>query len=325
MSRRVQPQQPVHQGRAEASEADYGWVRAVAGRLRQADLAYPADQRQSRAARSTQPGACGGEPDPFTAAALIERKPASWRHPASGRNSFALRSALSLPSSSAAKAVLLTLAVLLAAAPRLTARPAVIDLAGVQPTDVAISEVFYGSQVGDWVELVNTGPSPIDVASWWFCSRLLYTQIGLQTILAGDDYVLQPGERLVLEAGIDLDDVAADLAIYTAFDFENPKAMVDFLQWGTALNVGRADVAADKGVWTEFPGPPPTYDFIATAGAGESTAWCGGNGGGGLLTLSSDFASGPPSLGGPNDAVCALIFADGFESGDLAAWDGAVP
>ena len=171
---------------------------------------------------------------------------------------------------------------------------------GGTSTDVAINEVYYKGGIGqDWVEIVNTGSDIIDISDWWLCARFQYGQISTLTLLAGSDYILSPGEKLVVQAHADLDDNASDLGLYTTNDFANPDAMVDFVQWGTDQDVGRSDVAVAKGVWREL--APGQYDFVPTAGSGQSAAWQGTNSGGGLLTFSNDWENGIPTQGGPND------------------------
>ncbi len=166
-------------------------------------------------------------------------------------------------------------------------------------TDVAINEVYYkGDANGDWVEIINTGTSIVDISNWWLCARFQYGQINTLTLLSGNDYTLGPGERLVVRAHADLDDSASDLGLYTAADFANPDAMVDFVQWGADQDVGRSDVAAAKGVWREL--APGQYDFVPTASSGQSAAWKGTNSGGGLLTHSQDWGNGTPTQGGSN-------------------------
>jgi uncharacterized repeat protein (TIGR01451 family) len=80
--------------------------------------------------------------------------------------------------------------------------------------------------------------------------------------------------------------------------------MVDYVQWGTPINTGRANVAAAKGIWQET--SPGQYDFAPTAGPGESLAFGGTNSGPGLLTLSTDLANGAPTQGQENMLVADL-------------------
>jgi hypothetical protein len=164
-------------------------------------------------------------------------------------------------------------------------------------TDIVINEVFYvGAAAADWVELKNTGTDTIAVGGWYFCAQFSYAQLASLPLLDGVDFVLAPGE--ILTVGFGLDDAASDLGLYDSFDFTNPAAMVDFLQWGTAGDPGRSDVAFLKGIWTQT--APGVYDFVPAAAAGQSAAWDGSNGGGGLVTLSADFVNGPPTRGQNN-------------------------
>ncbi len=192
---------------------------------------------------------------------------------------------------------------------------------GPAPREVVLHEVFYSvAPGGDWVEIKNTGRETLDLASWWLCSQLLYEQLQNLRLLAGADYVLAPGELLAVEVGgaiPALDDTAADLGLYTIGVFDDPNSMVDFLQWGTAGNRGRSDVAVAAGLWREL--APGVYDFVETAAAGESAAYCGANGGGGFLTYSTDYTNGDPTLGIDQEVACR-IFEDGFEGGDTQEW-----
>ena len=198
------------------------------------------------------------------------------------------------------------------------------DLEGVgAPQDVVISEVFYlGDATQDWVEIQNIGTGTVDVSSWWICSRFIYRQLSALSILAGTDLNLGPGEIVVLATSIDLDNGAADLGLYTVNTFASSTAMVDFVQWGTDTDIGRSDVAADKGIWTED--PINVFDFVPVATGGDSVSYCGANSGGGFLTLSIDFQNQAPTQGAVNGVLCPLLFSDGFESGGTGGWDSSV-
>jgi len=191
------------------------------------------------------------------------------------------------------------------------------------PQDVVISEVSYlGDSTQDWVELQNTGTDFIDVTDWWICSRFTYRQLSTLPLLVGADLGLDPGEIVGVATGIDRDNGAADVGLFTINDFPSTMAMVDFVQWGTETDIGRSDVAADKEIWIEE--PMDVFDFVPTAATGEAVAYCGADSGGGFLTLSGDFANQAPTQGTVNSVLCALIFSDGFESGDFGGWDGNV-
>ena len=185
--------------------------------------------------------------------------------------------------------------------------------------DIVINEVFYkGSVLTDWVELKNVGSLTINVSSWILCARFSYNfaGIGALPLLDGNDFILEPGEIIRVQAPFDLNNTSSDLGIYTAATFASTTAMVDFVQWGTSVDVGRSDVAFAKGIWDQ-PGLN-VYDFVATAGAGESVAYSGANSGGGLLTLSSDFTNGPPTPGAENNPPTGIGDTPTLASFDLA-------
>lgn len=169
-------------------------------------------------------------------------------------------------------------------------------------TDIVINEVYYlgNSASNDWIEIKNTGSSTIDVGDWWLCARFSYGRLSSMTVLSGD-LNLGPGEIAVVQSWTNLDNTASDLGLYTTSSFASPSAMIDFVQWGTSADVGRPDVAGAKGVWSET--SPGVYDFVATASAELAAAYDGENSGGGLLTLSADFANVAPTQGGENTTV----------------------
>ncbi len=175
----------------------------------------------------------------------------------------------------------------------------------VTVTDIVISEVFYhGGATGqagaseDWFELQNLGGSTIDITNWWVCIRRSYETFANLTILSGD-LMLSPGEIVVVQSPIDLL-TESDFSIYVGEngarpDFGNPDHMVDFLQWGSPINQGRADVAVQKGIWTET--AMDTYSFVPAAEVGESIALVGGAG-----DSAGNYANGSPSQGNSNPA-----------------------
>ena len=178
--------------------------------------------------------------------------------------------------------LLLTLLVLVQAMP--VAGRAAVPLADDTPqasTDIAITEVFYKGGTGeDWVEITNLGSDTIDIAAWWFCSKFSYGQLSTMSLLNGDDFVMLPGEVIVVQAWRDLHDIIADLGLYSFNNFPDSNSMVDYVQWGTDANPGRGNVAVKKGIWREpLPG---VYDFVPTSGVDQSAQWSGINSGGGL-------------------------------------------
>ena len=189
--------------------------------------------------------------------------------------------------------------------PSTTPSPSATPQAGV-PSDVVLNEIYYTSDAnGDWIELKNTGSGQVDVSSWQMCARFSYKLIGDMAIIdpstgqrrsaAAGDYILGPGEYLVLKAWMDLT-TSSDMAIYTSSDFASPSALVDFVQWGTPDDVGRADVAAAKGIWPET--SPGQYDFVPAAASGQSLALTSSNKG----TAAADFGNRAPTQGRGNSS-----------------------
>ena len=192
--------------------------------------------------------------------------------------------------------------------------------AGVSQESIAISEVFYqGDANSDWVELVNTSNLPIDITDYRFCARFTYQTIDAKMIInpparqpeGGNPLELGPGERIVLSAGMDLDNSASDVGLYgPSGGFSSPSAMADFVQYGTTDDVGRVDVAVAKGIWMEL--SPGVYDTAPSAGPKETLAWCGSNSPGGLMSSSLDFQNGASTQHLPNDVTCEIFFSDTF-------------
>lgn len=182
--------------------------------------------------------------------------------------------------------------------PRISAQPRANE-------DIVINEVYYrGVNSGeDWIELRNTGTGSIDIGNWWFCARFDYERVGLLTIVSGDDYILTPGEILVVRPWTDLDDNASDLGLYIDGNFFSTSSMVDFVQWGSGGSIGRANVAVAKGIWRQI--AAGQFDFVAGATGNQSIAWTGLNSGGGLLTHSQDWSAGTPSQGLENPPPAA--------------------
>ena len=176
---------------------------------------------------------------------------------------------------------------------RISAQPAANE-------DIAINEVYYRgvSSADDWIELRNTGSQTIDIGNWWFCAQFDYGQVGLLPIVSGDDYILTPGEILVVRPWTDLDDNASDLGLFIDGNFFSSTSMVDFVQWGSGASIGRVSVAVAKGIWRQL--APGQFDFVAGATGSQSIAWSGVNSGGGLLTHSQDWSAGTPSQGQNN-------------------------
>lgn len=187
--------------------------------------------------------------------------------------------------------------------------------AGVDPQNIAINEVYYlGNNGEDWVELVNRGNDAVDISGWVWCARFSYPGISVTDIIGGtgnNDLLIEPGEIIALSIGIDLNDTSSDLGLYTQSPFGLAVNMVDFVQWGTDVDVGRSDVARDKDIWLEL--STDSYDFVPTATNNETLTWCGGESGGGFLTTSLDLDNATATQGAANNLICDGIFFNGFE------------
>ncbi len=187
--------------------------------------------------------------------------------------------------------------------------------AGADPQNIAINEVYYlGNNGEDWVELINRGPDAVDISGWLWCARFSYPGISVTDIISGTgngDLLIEPGEIIALSIGIDLNDTSSDLGLYTQSPFGLAVNMVDFVQWGTDVDVGRSDVGRDKDIWLEL--STDSYDFVPTATNNQTLSWCGGESGGGFLTTSLDLANATATQGAANSLICDGIFFNGFE------------
>ncbi|MCB0097398.1 MAG: hypothetical protein KDE46_16820, partial [Caldilineaceae bacterium] len=76
-------------------------------------------------------------------------------------------------------------------------------------------------------------------------------------------------------------------------------ALVDFVQWGTGVDLGGARIVKKKSIWPET--SPSQYDFAPPAAAGESLALVSSNKG----TAAVDFRNGSPSQGRSNTSGSA--------------------
>ena len=128
--------------------------------------------------------------------------------------------------------------------------------------------------VNNLVEIYNNTGSTIDLTNYWLCSRITYERIGTSNIISGVLSLL-PSERIVIQTNsIDLNNISADLGLYSTNAFPDPESMVDFLQWG-AGGQGRESVAVSKGIWTAgdfIPVPTNPNRSISKISSGDSSA-----------------------------------------------------
>ncbi|MGH1365068.1 MAG: hypothetical protein ACRBF0_16010 [Calditrichia bacterium] len=151
--------------------------------------------------------------------------------------------------------------------------------------DVHINEISY-TGAEDIIELKNYGSEAVDVSNFFMCSLFSYTRVGELQIMSGSFTI--PAGGILLVCGFELNDFVADLALYSSNAFEDPDAMLDFLQYGTFGN-GRESVAIAKGIW-------PANDFILTVRNGHSLEYDGSG------NASSDWVEqAVPTFGEEND------------------------
>lgn len=115
------------------------------------------------------------------------------------------------------------------------------------------------------VELINLGGTAQDASTLVLCSFPTYNDVGSLTLESGN-LVLGPGELLVV-SGHNMSQDDDELGLYTASDFTNPAAMVDYVEWGSHGHQ-RSTVAEEAGIWADL-------DFVAEPAAGSSLAWDG--------------------------------------------------
>ena len=116
---------------------------------------------------------------------------------------------------------------------------------------IVINEIFADDNL---VELKNVSENTIDVSEFWLCQFPAYGQL---TNLALDcdpsDYILDPGEILVVEFNAALSPMTGEIGLYnsdlTGSDFSNSDFIVDYVEWGTP-NHQRSEVAVEAGIWT---------------------------------------------------------------------------
>ncbi len=196
--------------------------------------------------------------------------------------------------------------------------------------DIQISEVLYNpnSSQSRSYTLYNSSTSNVDISGWWVCNRPAYSSIASATILSGNaDLDLEAGESITLSASSSiLPNTTAELAIYSSSSFGSAAALIDFIAYGSgSLGSTRANLAVANGLWEQTQASPALYDFIPFGNQGESIIFDCDNGGGGNLTLSSDFSYGAPGSNACGSAICDVdggVLTGGpftFTSGDGVA------
>lgn len=128
--------------------------------------------------------------------------------------------------------------------------------------------------INNFITIVNLTSSPVDLSDYRFCSLFDYTNdLSSLTAAFGDVNNIPPDDIVILSWP--LNDNAADLALYfPTGGFDEPSAMVDFMQYGSAGN-GREDEAVAAGLWSagDFVPQASAYGWAGTCFDHSSANW----------------------------------------------------
>ena len=130
----------------------------------------------------------------------------------------------------------------------------------------AITRIVFGSE--GFVEISNLGSEPADPAGFRGCQFPTYLPVP-----AGE---LQPGEAVRIEASMfgGLDSVDGEVALYSEPAWEDPKAIVGYVQWGGGEHK-RSPVASAAGIWASGAALSATgaTELRATAASQSPDGW----------------------------------------------------
>ncbi|MEM9467744.1 MAG: hypothetical protein AAGA90_20395 [Actinomycetota bacterium] len=120
--------------------------------------------------------------------------------------------------------------------------------------DLQISSVTFGND--GFVVITNVGDEAAVLDGIQFCQFPTYVDLGP---LVGAP--LEPGESVEIAGnqvgGLGI--AGGEAALYSSPNFSDPSAIIAYVQWGTGG--GRADVAAQAGIWPEGATVTPDPDF----------------------------------------------------------------
>ena len=123
------------------------------------------------------------------------------------------------------------------------------------------------------IELKNISNQTLDVNNFILCSYPVYNIISNLYLVSGN-YLMAPGDIVVL-TGHPVGDTDGELAIYLNYNFTNPNAIIDYVEWGSSLHV-RSTIAQQAGIWSlgDFvPSPPPNVSLEYDGAGDASTDW----------------------------------------------------
>jgi hypothetical protein len=123
-------------------------------------------------------------------------------------------------------------------------------LTGVTRAQVRITEVNVQQQR---VELTNFGLTSVDLATWQWCRRFVYSTVG-GSIAAGE----------TRQFTVSMDAASSDIGLFRSSLFGSSSDMEDYVQYGASFVFnGREAVAVAKGIW-------PSGQFLTLPAAGLS-------------------------------------------------------
>lgn len=117
------------------------------------------------------------------------------------------------------------------------------------------------------IEFHNTGDDAVDISSMFLCNRPAYTPVSGLELVSGDLVIEGHGYTVVTWSAIAATD--AELALYTAPEYNNAEALVDYVAWGSAGH-GREGVAVEAGLWNageflEMPAEGMSLTYVGMA------------------------------------------------------------
>lgn len=137
------------------------------------------------------------------------------------------------------------------------------SVAGAQDSKPTIAVTGVDLNSGT-VAITNNGDAEVDVNGLILCNFPAYAPIA-------DAPVIAPGETITVDsgaAGVALDAATGEMGIYTSPDYENPDAMITYVEWGEPGHQ-RSPVAIAAGVWAE--GTAEAVDGVLAASTNSPT------------------------------------------------------
>jgi len=119
----------------------------------------------------------------------------------------------------------------------------------------AINEIGLGAD--GYISLTNFTEVPVTLDGLFLCQRPNYVALPDVTVEPGQTVRVAVGDgdsiENVVVTNADLGDLKpedGEIALYTSQDFDDPAAMIVYLEWGSTPH-GRSSVAVDAGLWLE--------------------------------------------------------------------------